>query len=188
MKNRHVYILVRLDDYLLYQERYGHNRLDRWHRIWSPSKSKALFELSTGKVYEEEIFNGIETYYEITKDNSDYVVKFNSNSGDEYRFDIIKESHTDIYHLAFSLLNNSIDKLDEYEKLTNKKNSLEVFNRLIWILKDITPKLNVSEYCIGLSNNESKNNIYEYMMRFVSGWEKRETSQYDLGWAIYFKL
>ena len=56
------------------------------------------------------------------------------------------------------------------------------------ILKDINNKLNVDEYCIGATDNESKNHIYEYMMRFISGWEKRETDQYDLGWAIYFKL
>lgn len=37
-------------------------------------------------------------------------------------------------------------------------------------------------------NYDIKDNIYQYLMKYVSGWEKRKTDQYDLGWAIYFKI
>lgn len=33
-----------------------------------------------------------------------------------------------------------------------------------------------------------KNKIYQYMLRFIENWEKKETEQYDLGWGIYFDL
>lgn len=43
-------------------------------------------------------------------------------------------------------------------------------------------------YCIGATGNPSKDNVYKYMMRFVSNWDKRNTDQYELGCAIYFKI
>ena len=184
---KHTYIQVKLEDFLLYQEKYGHDRLDKWYRISTPSKQKLIHKIFNGwdSIYEEEIFNGIETIYQISNIDDSYLLKFNSNSGEEYRFDLLKEPNTNIYHLGFSL---SEVASSDYSNLTNKNESIDVFNRLIWILKDITPKLNIDEYCIGATNNPKKDRIYEYMMKFVSGWEKRPTDQYDLGWALYFKI
>ena len=53
---------------------------------------------------------------------------------------------------------------------------------------DINDKILVGEYCIGATGDVSKDVIYEYIMNKVGDWEKRNTDQYELGWAIYFKL
>lgn len=181
---KHNYILVKLEHYIDYVKENGHNRLDRWNRIWAPSKSKMLYELSTGKIYEEEIFSGIETEYKIENN----VILFKCNSNTEYRFDLIKEPNENIYHLGFSLSDNDLDNSDEYEKPTNKQESLEVLNRLIWILKDIDKNIEVDEYCIGSTGNNKKDRIYEYILNYVSSWEKRDCSAYKEGWALYFKI
>jgi hypothetical protein len=187
--NKNLHILVKIGDFINYQNKYGHNRLDKWYKIYSASKTKTLFELSSGKLYEEEIFSGLETNYKLDELNNDcYIIKFISNSNTEYRFDLLKEPNLNIYHLGFSLYDNNLNKIEEYESLTDKNEALEVFNRLIWILKDINPKLNIEEYCIGATGDIRKDKIYQYMMRFVSSWEKRNTNDYKLGWAIYFKL
>ena len=74
----------------------------------------------------------------------------------------------------------------KYEEETDNKESVDIFSRIIWILKDLNMWV---EYCIGSTGNDKKkNNIYEYMMRFVSNWEKRETEEYPLGWGIFFKI
>ena len=104
-------------------------------------------------VSEEEIFNGIETIYHVSKVDDGFLIKFNSISNEEYRFDLLKEPNTNIYHLGFSL---SSSNLLDYSNLTNRNESIDIFNRLIWILKDITPKLNIDEYCIGATNNPKK--------------------------------
>ena len=95
------------------------------------------------------------------------------------------EPETQIWHIGFSEWNKELNNPNDYENLTNKNEAIDVFSRLIWILKDLN--MNV-EYCIGSSADSRENNIYEYMMRFVSNWEKRNTEQYTLGWAIYFNL
>jgi hypothetical protein len=64
--------------------------------------------------------------------------------------------------------------------------SIEVFSRLSWILKHID--LDVDEYCIGATGDKKKDSIYEYMMRFVNSWTKRECENYKLGWALYFNI
>ncbi|MFW6226365.1 MAG: hypothetical protein ACOC3V_05360 [bacterium] len=180
--NKVNHIKVNYHDYLSYYEKYGHNRLDKWTKIIpKDGKSKLLKELG-GFIIEEEIFDGIETEYNVFKNENGYKLLFGTKNKTPYRFDIIKENDT-IYHLSFS----SLDNID-YHDLTNKHESLEVFNRLIWILKDFRLSLpNDIEFCIGFDDIK-KGRIYEYMMKFIKNWEKRETHWYDTGWAIYFKL
>ena len=190
MENKkHTYIYVRREDFLLYQEKYGHSRLDRWNRILPyPSGKGMMFAYNSGRIYEEELFDGIETDYSLEKRGNDYLIIFNTNSGNEYRFDILNEPNTKIYDLAFSDSENDTGDEDKYMGLTDRNESKEVFAKLSWILKDITPKIDVNEYCIGATDNDKKNRIYLYMMRFVKGWEKRDTKKYPLGWALYFTL
>lgn len=135
---KHNYIQVKFEDYLSYQKKYGHNKLDKWNRIWFPSKDKIISERVFNKIYEEEIFKGLETKYELKTTKTGYLILFKTDFGNEYRFDLFNEPNTNIYDLGFSLSGSS-EK--EYELLTDKKESLEVFNRLIWILKDITKKI-----------------------------------------------
>lgn len=179
---KHTYTKVRLEDYNKFYEKYNHARLDRWHRIVPNISSLPKF-----LHINEEILEGRETKYELVENDSDYVIKFNSKSNNEYRFDLIREPNTKIYHLGFSESSKNLIN-DTYENLTQREESIDVFSRLVWILKDINPKIDVDEYCIGSSNNEKKNSIYQYLMKFVSGWEKRNTNLYSLGWAIYFKI
>lgn len=175
-------IEVKIEDYKSYLEKYKSEYLDKKNMIFTNGKKSFINKLF--KVNEEEIFNGLETKYTIQKNGDDYLISFDSNSNIKYRFDLLKEPNSNIYHLGFSLFNSNTNN---YHSLTNNNESLEVFNRLIWILKDVTPKLNVDEYCIG-STGTQKDNIYNYMMKFISGWEKRNTTYYPLGWALYFKL
>ena len=187
--NKHKHIPVKINDFLIYQEKYGHNRLDKWHRIQPyPNVKSSFLSNISGKIFEEEIFDGIETKYTIQKVGNNYLILFKTNKGNEYRFDLINEPNTKIYDLAFSISSNSLNNEEEYLKLTSEGESKEVFAKLVWILKDITPKIDVSEYCIGATGINTKDRIYQYMMKFVSGWERRDTNKYDLGWALYFKL
>jgi hypothetical protein len=185
---KQIYIKVKYQDYLSYYEKYGHNRIDKWYKIqaYDVNKVKSLSDIA-GKIYEEEIFEGTTCEYKLEKLPYGYLIYFKSKSYHEYRFDIINEPNTKIYHLSFSDSDKSFSDYD-YEELTNRKEAIDVFSRIIWILKDVNNKIDVGEYCIGGTNSESKNIIYEYMMRFVSGWEKRKTDIYESGWALYFKI
>jgi len=179
---KHIRIGVKLEDFKSYQEKYGHNRLDKWYRIDSVDSHLPKF-----LKINEEIFEGRETKYEIVESNNKhYLMKFTSSSNTEYRFDIFRENITNIWHLGFSLLTSNLDS--DYHKLTDKKESIDVFSKIIWILKDLDKLVEADEYCIGMTGDKKKDNIYQYMMRFVTGWERRESEEYDLGWAIYFKI
>ncbi len=181
---KHRSILVNHKDFLNYKEKYGSDKLDKWNSIYTKSKTKMLHDL--GGIYEEEIFDGIETAYKIKKNNDNYIIIFNTISNTKYRFDLFKEPNENIYHLGFSLYDT---KDEDYEKLTFKNEAIELLNKIIWILKDVVKSLPSDyELCIGLTDNEKKNKIYEYMMKTISNWEKRETDYYDTGWGIYFKL
>ena len=189
MENKkHTYIYVRREDYLRYYEKYGHARLDRWNRIIPPETKGMMFAYNSGRIYEEELFDGIETDYSFEEIGDNYKILFTTNSGNEYRFDLLNEPKTKIYDLAFSDSSNKIEDEKKYLALTHRNESKEVFAKLSWILKDITPKIDVDEYCIGATGIPEKDNIYLYMIRFVKGWEKRDTKKYPLGWALYFTL
>ena len=165
---KHTIIKVKMKDFLNYQEKYGHNRLDKWFRIDIVDSSLPKF-LKTN----EEIFEGIETKYDIVERNDNHcLVKFITDSNTDYRFDLFKEENTNIWHLGFSLLDSKLDS--EYDILTDKKESIQIFGKIIFILKDIKSQINADEYCIGMTGNQKKDNIYQYIMRFVSGWEKEK--------------
>ena len=185
---KHIYIKVKYQDYLSYYEKYGHNRIDKWYRLqaFDANKTKDICGI-VGLVYEEEIFEGIPTDYDIIKNELGYLISFKSKSDIRYRFDLSREPNTNIYHLSFSDFDNTMTD-SSYENLTNRKESIDVFSRLAWILKDVNKKIEVEEYCIGGSYDDRKNVIYEYMMRFVDNWEKRDTIQYKSGWGLYFKI
>lgn len=181
MKKR---IAVRIEDYKIYIEKNGTNKLDHKNEIYGVGSFPPKFYRD--KYINEEIFEGVPCNYEVLeKNNEKILIKFTTNTNTEYRLDIVKELNNNIWHIAFSEFKNSISDIDNYELLTDKKEAIEVFSKLVWILKDLN--MNV-EYCIGATGNQSKDRIYEYMMRFVSNWEKRDTDEYSLGWAIYFKI
>jgi hypothetical protein len=180
---KHTYLYVKSEHYQKYIENVGSNRLDKWIKILPPPSKATLF----GAI--QEAFEGIETDYNIIQNGNNYLIKFKTNSGTEYRFDIWNEPNTTIYDLAFSLAKNEPNDINKYEELTDKKESIELLSRLVWILKDVKPKLNVSEFCIGATNLTSKDNIYKNLMKFAKSWQKKYTKKYTpSNWALYFKL
>lgn len=176
-------IVVNYKDFISYQEKYKTTYIDKENKyqIWAPSKSNIL----NGFQEINEIFDGIKTEYDIQKSNDNYQISFKSKSENEYKFDLVKDPDENLYHLAFTLKSTT---KDEYEKLTNLNESIEVFGKLSFILKEFSEKFGIDEFCIGATGNYKKDIIYQYMMRFVKSWEKRDTTHYKLGWGLYFKI
>ena len=183
-------ILVKIEDYKKYTSKYNTDKLSDNYIIYTNSSFPKFVRENINQFFpdwsssfNEEIFNGTPTKYEIIKkDLNSVLIKFSTKSNVDYRLDLLKESNTNIWHIAFSLFNSTSNN---YHNQTDKNESIEVFSKLVWILRDIS--LDVDEYCIGATGSK-KDNIYQYMMRFISGWEKRDTDQYPLGWAIYFRI
>lgn len=175
-------ILVRLEDYLKFVKKDETIFLDKknGYKIWHQSKNIILNNFTP---INEEIFDGTETKYNLSRNGDDLLITFQTRLKNKYRFDIIKEPNKKIYHLAFTLVDRDTS---EYEMPTDLGESFEVFSKLAWILKDIC--LDVDEYCIGATGDKRKDSIYKYMMRFVKSWEKRNSDSYALGWALYFKI
>lgn len=170
-------ILVRIEDYKRYVEIHDSNRLDSKNEIFSKYYLPNFLDIK------EEIFEGKITEYSIIEDNIDRIlIKFKSKSETEYRIDLLKEPNINIWHIAFSLYDSNLDS--DYDIRTHKDEPIDVFSRIIWILKDLDRNF---EYCIGATATK-KDAIYEYMMRYVSNWEKRNTNIYKLGWGLYFHL
>jgi len=179
-------IKVKFEDFIKYQNEHNTYYLDKKnnYRLWTNSK-KGLFKNAGWEV--NEMFDGIQTNYEISPEStSDNIcVIFYTNSNTKYRFDLIKEKETQIYHLAFTLDNREIEN---YDRKTDLKESNEVFGRLSYILKDISNKFNINEFCIGATGDAKKDEIYQYMMLYVKSWVKKNTNLYNLGWGLYFKI
>jgi len=180
-------VKVRMEDFQKYQEKYGNSKLDRWNRI-VPVCNKLPKFLYEGLDINEELFNGTETEYDLSKNGNYFLITFITKKGNKYRFDLMKEPNVNTYHLGFSEAGKDMVYDDTYHDLTDNKESFEVFSKLCWILKNVSIKLNIHEFCIGATGIREKDRIYQYMMKFVNGWEKRNTTQYNLGWALYFSI
>lgn len=177
-------MIVRFDDFILYQEKYKSTYLDKknGYAIHSPAKQKLFNNFQPIN----EIFEGTETDYSVKSNDNGYLMLFESNSGTNYRIDLIKDKDIDsLYHIGFSLANR---ETDSYDNPTYLNESKEVLSKIIYILKDVDNSIGSPEYCIGVTGNHKKDNIYQYMMRFIKGWEKRNTDAYALGWGLFFKL
>jgi hypothetical protein len=178
-------IYVKYEDFINYQKEHHTFYLDKKnrYRLFSSSKQTLLNDFNQVN----EMFDGIYTDYEFSSEstNENICVVFYTNSDTKYRFDLSKEKNTDIYHLSFTLDNRNKNNYDDLSELNESK---EVFGKLSYILKDLTPKFNIIEYCIGATGNAEKDNIYQYMMQYVKKWDKRSTIVYPLGWALYFTI
>lgn len=178
-------ILVKFEHFIDYQSKYNTYYLDKKNKylIWSPSKSYIL----NGFKPVLEMYDGTYTDYTFSEESTDQqiCIIFKTSSETKYRLDLSIEPNTNIYHIAFSL--DNID-IENYEEITNLNESKEVFSRIAYILRDLRKKLNIDEYCIGATGNIKKDVLYSKMMRYVDSWEKRDTKDYKLGWALYFKI
>jgi hypothetical protein len=177
-------IKVKFEHFIEFQKKYGTYYIDKkqGYYVCADSKKELLEKHNIIPII-NEMLDGTKTDYDLFENDNDYLIIFKTKSKNEYRFDLMKEPSTYIYHLGFSNTNNL-----SYEDITNLNESIEVFSKLSYILKDLNKKLNVSEYCIGATGNLKKDRIYEYFMKYVKSFEKRKTEQYELGWALYFTI
>jgi hypothetical protein len=83
-------------------------------------------------------------------------------------------------------------RIEDYDKLTNKNEMIEILNRIHFIIKDLLYKnIIINSFCIGGTDLESKNNIYYYFLKIMvgeNGFSKKDTKYYDSGWGLYFKI
>jgi len=185
MKKIVMNVLVKFEHFRQYQKEHNTAYLDKknGYRLWSHSKTRILNNFKPVL----EIFDGTFTNYIFSKESNenDMCIFFNTKSNTKYRLDLLKESNKNIYHIAFSLYGVEID---DYEILTKLNESKEVFSRIAYILKDLRDKYTIDEFCIGATGDMKKDLLYSKMMRYVTEWEKRDSDDYDLGWALYFKI
>lgn len=178
------YLYTKIEHYRLFFEKYNTDRLEKNLKLYTNSKTNLL----------NEIFNNpIKTEYDIFYDENNIKIIFITKSKTEYRLDIfpIDEKNKGLVnHISFSLSDSKLD--DEYEKLTNKNEMLDILNRIHYIIIDIVSKNIVNNYfCIGGKEIKEKNKIYEYFLKIVvgdKGFDKLETDIYNTKWGLYFEV
>jgi hypothetical protein len=191
------YLYTKNDHYRLFVNKHKTDRIKKNIKIYTTSKDKLLIE--SGII--NEIFNNpLQTEYRLYKNAKNLKAIFKSNSNTEYRLDvfpIVEENKGIVNHISFSTSNNNITDKNEYEALTDKKEMIEILNRIHFILNKMVENSIVYNYfCIGASEIEKRNNIYEYFLEIVvgvDGFDKLKTDVYknkedDLNWGLYFKI
>jgi hypothetical protein len=210
------YLYIKSEHYKMFVKENNTNKLSKNLKLWTrENKLKKFIDI---QINEEQIFeNPIETKYKIEIDEyiADGFVKrkkivFATESGNEYRIDINTLFEEDkmqlgqVSHISFSINDPALDeipmteedyiKFDEiYSKLTNRGETLEILNRIHFILRDLVDKGNLyNSFCVGISEIESKNKIYEYFLEKIvgkNGFKKLKTDIYPVSkYGIYFKI
>lgn len=200
------YIYTKTEHYKMFYEKNKTDRLSKNVKILPETNKMNLFKITSDFEINEEIFNkSIETEYEIEKVKNNFIkIVFSTNSNIKYRLDIhiIEEINGVVNHISFTEYDSKYDTIpnnyldfDEYEesynKPTNRNEMIELINRIHFILKDIIEKKYISNnlFCIGGTEIESKNNIYEYSLKVIvgkKGFDKLNTNVYSTGWGLYF--
>jgi len=188
------YLYTKHQHYRLFIDKYKTDRLKKNLKIYTSSKDKLLIEHGIIK----EIFNNpIQTTYNIFKAGNDFKITFSTNSDTSYRIDIMpinEKNKGTVNHISFSLSDLDLNK-DDYEKLTNKNEMIEILNRIHYILVDTVKSRIIKNYfCIGASEIDSKNEIYKYFLQIVvgkNGFDKLDVYNNindSLNWGLYFKI
>lgn len=185
------------------------NRLSKFVKILPESDKMSLFKITSGYKLNEEIFNeSIETKYDIEELKQNFFkITFKTNSDTKYRLDIhvIDEVNGIVNHISFTEHDSKYDTItdnendfneyeESYNKPTNRNEMIELMNRIHFILKDIIDKnyINHNLFCIGGTEIEGKNNIYEYSLKVIvgkNGFNKLKTDVYtNTGWGLYFYI
>lgn len=200
------YIYVKSEHYRLFTNENNTDRLCKGLKIFTYGEKVEL--LKTNNPIVEKIFNSnIETEYFLEiSDPFRKKITFNSTAGNSYRLDIniIPEFGKVCNHISFSINDPKFDivpqteeeylQLDlEYSRVTGRGEMIEILNRIRYVLNDIIEKKIISNYfCIGISEIESKNKIYEYFLDIVvgdGGFKKLKTDIYPKsGYGLYFKI
>lgn len=188
------YLQTRNEHYNRFIKENGTDRLSKNLKIYTASKDK-LVEIIFNKENINEMYDRVlKTEYKLYTTNSNqHKVIFNTNSGNEYRLDIVPKYELgkgNVWHLAFT--DSKIENEEDYDKLLQKNEMIEILNRISYILKDLLEK-NIIEnnFCIGGTELTEKNNIYEYFLKVMvgkDGFTKETTNLYSVGWGLYFSV
>lgn len=181
------YLYSKNEHYNFFIKNEKNNRLDIGLKLLPSSKF-----IKINEIYNSEI----NTDYNCIKDYNEYKsYVFKTNSNIEYRLDlfIIYEVTINkrVNHISFTLSNIEWDD-EQYENLTNYNETIELLNRIRFIINDLVNKNKILNYfCIGGSDLKEKNSIYKYFLKTVigeSGFEKINTESYSTGWGLFFKI
>ena len=202
------YLYTKSEHYKKFYEKNKTNRLSKSVKILPETDKMNLFKKTSGFKVNEEIFNNpIETDYNINRIRENFLrIEFKTKSESSYRLDIhiIDEVNGIVNHISFTEYDikydnipNNIKDFDEYEesynKPTERNEMIELMNRIHFILNDLVFTNNISnKFCIGGTEIESKNKIYEYSLKIIignDGFEKLKTDIYPKsGWGLYFSI
>lgn len=202
------YLYTKSDHYKKFIRESGSNRISKGLKILPESDKMNLFKISLDYKINEELFETpIETKYSVIKINDKfYKIIFHSNSGTQYRLDIheIKEKIGAVNHLSFTEEDSKFDRIpsnkeeyeimnNDYNRSTNKHEMIEIMRRMNFILKDLIGKnIILNSFCIGGTELQEKNNIYEYFLKVIvgdDGFKKLDTYVYPkTGWGLYFSV
>lgn len=184
------YLYVKYDHYKNF---ISENKVDRL----SKNLKITVASPKSGKLINELFDYPIETEYKIEKYLPNILISFKTNSNNIYRLDIIRIVEKDkgnefINHIAFSDYNNNLDDEDNYERLLDRNEMVEILNRIHFILLDLVEdKIINNKFCIGGTKLEKKNNIYEFLLKVIvgeNGFKKEITNIYDTGYGLYFEV
>ena len=187
------YLFTKQEHYRLFVESNKTDRISKGLKIYTTSKD----DLFSSFKLNEEIFNQpLPTKYIFkTDEDNKKEILFKSNSDNEYRLDIFFINEVDkgfVSHTSFSLADKSIEDTEEYEKLTNKNEMIEILNRVHYILKDLVKNYKIPDYIyIGGTEIEKKNIIYQYFLKVIvgeRGFKKLNTTNYKTKYGLYFYL
>lgn len=202
------YIYTKSEHYKMFYEKNKTNRLSKTVKLLPETDKMNLFKKTSEFKFCEEIFNNpIETDYNISKIRENFIrIDFMTKSKSYYRLDIhvINEINGIVNHISFTkydtkydIIPDNIKDFDEYEESYNRPTEryemIELMNRIHFILNDMVVKSHISnKFCIGGTEIESKNKIYEYSLKIIvgdGGFEKLKTDIYPRsGWGLYFSI
>jgi hypothetical protein len=96
-----------------------------------------------------------------------------------------------VNHISFTTANLEYNDI-RYEDETYYYETVELLNRIRFILTDLVSKNEIDNYfCIGGTDLEKKNSIYRNFLKAVvgeGGFEKMDTDLYTTGWGLFFKI
>jgi len=199
------YLYSKYDHYLNFISDNKTDRISKKLKL-KPNSSKIGSIIKYVSKLDEEIFNSpIETEYKLTNISKNFKKIVFKTEKSEYRLDlhIIPENNQFVNHIAFTQNNDTFDRIptnkteyEEYEYMYNKESSkyemVSLLSRINFILRDLLSKNMIeNSFCIGGTEIESKNKIYQYFLEVVvgeGGFKKIKTNIYSTGYGLYFKI
>lgn len=195
-----IYLHTNINQYRKYIVENKTDRISKGIKLFTTSKDYLLSKIGINEIFDNKY--GLETKYDKIKLNNNIKVTFNTKL-DSYRLDIIPIVENDelINHISFTLNNDRFDNIPDnieefdmfsldYETPTNKGEMVEILNRLNYILRDLVKKGLLNKFCIGGTEIQKKNDIYEYFLKVIDcDFKKINTLVYPKsGWGLYFKI